>query len=95
MEWTYRISAAARPRVLSRVVQVFDQQLVSMRRCSLEEVRDLLELVITVDIEHDLALRIHAKLYKQLDLLQIDLVAGRLSPLDDETTTDAVTTKAP
>jgi hypothetical protein len=94
MEWTYRISAAARPKVLSRVVQVFDQQLVSMCRCSLEEAGELLELVVTVDIEHDLAQRIHAKLYKQLDLLHIDLVAGRLSSPREERTADEVI-KAP
>jgi acetolactate synthase regulatory subunit len=84
MEWTYRISAAARPKVLMRVVQVFDQQLVAMRRCSMEEAGNLLELSITVDIEQGLAQRIHAKLYKQHDLLHIDLIAGKAPLLNKQ-----------
>jgi hypothetical protein len=85
MEWTYRISAAARPKVLMRVVQVFDHQLVAMRRCSLDTAGELLELEIAVDIEQQLAQRIHAKLYKKLDLLQIDLIAGQVPSLDKQT----------
>ncbi len=76
MEWTYRIRAAARPRTLMRIAQVFDQQMVSMRRCLLEETGDVVEMAITVETEEALAVRIHAKLYKLLDLHQVDLVAG-------------------
>ena len=94
MEWTYRISAAARPKVLMRVVQVFDQQLVTMRRCSMDEVGELLELSVTVDIEHDLAQRIHAKLYKLHGLLQIDLIAAQVPPLDEPTAPSAAISQA-
>jgi hypothetical protein len=79
MEWTYRISAAARPRVLMRIAQLFDQQLVPIRVCLLEERGGLLDIVITIDVEPELAQRIHAKLYHHVDLLSVDLIAGRLS----------------
>jgi hypothetical protein len=85
MEWTYRISAAARPRVLMRIAQLFDQQLVPIRVCLLEERGGLLDIVITIDVEPELAQRIHAKLYHHVDLLSVDLIAGRLSTaLTDE-----------
>lgn len=77
MEWTYQIRAAARPRVLMRLAQVFDQQMVSMRRCEMLEAVDGIEISITVDISSELAERIQAKLYKQQDLLQVTLLSGR------------------
>ncbi len=79
MEWIYKISAAARPRVLMRIAQLFDQQLVPIRVCLLEERGGLLDIAITVEVEQELAQRIHAKLYHHVDLLSVDLVAGRLS----------------
>ena len=79
MEWTYTIRAAARPRVMMRIVQVFDQQMVQMRQCLLLESGDGLDISVTIDVEEELALRIHAKLYKQEDLEHIALVAGRVS----------------
>lgn len=79
MEWTYKISASARPKVLMRVVQVFDQQSVPMRRCLLEECGEVLQIVIVADMDEDLARRIHAKLYKLVDLVEVDLMAGRVA----------------
>jgi acetolactate synthase regulatory subunit len=77
MEWTYRIKAEVRPRVLMRVAHVFDQQMLSMRRCVMEERSDVADLEITVDAEEELVRRVHAKLYKLLDLLEIELHPGR------------------
>jgi hypothetical protein len=78
MEWTYKISAAARPRVLMRIAQLFDQQLVPICVCLLEQHGTLLDIVITVEVEPELAQRIHAKLYHHVDLLSVVVVAGRL-----------------
>ncbi|CAN5704811.1 hypothetical protein BH10ACI4_BH10ACI4_08340 [soil metagenome] len=80
MEWTYTINALSRPRVLMRVVQVFDQQMVNMRECRLIESGDSLRITILIDASEDLARRMHAKLYKQLNMEHIDLVAGRSIP---------------
>jgi hypothetical protein len=79
MEWTYKISASIRPKVLMRVVQVFDQQSVLMRRCLLEECCEVLQIVIVAEVDEDLARRIQAKLYKLVDLLEVDLVVERLA----------------
>lgn len=79
MEWTYKISAAARPRVLMRIVQVFDQQMVSMSRCVLVELGGTLDIVVTAEMDAELAQRIHAKLHKQMDLTSVDLIEGRLA----------------
>ncbi len=75
MKWTYQISATARPRVLERVAQVFEQQMIAMQRLVLEEFQGKLAMNITVEVEEDLARRVHAKLYKQIDVLHIDLMA--------------------
>ncbi|MCU1320876.1 MAG: hypothetical protein JWM43_525 [Acidobacteriaceae bacterium] len=77
MEWTYTINALSRPRVLMRVVQVFDQQMVPMRECRLIESGNSLRITVIIDAGEDLARRMHAKLYKQLDMEHIDLVGGR------------------
>jgi hypothetical protein len=76
MEWTYTITAASRPRVMMRIAQVFDQQMVPMRQCLLLESGQGLDISITIDVEEELALRIHAKLYKQQDVENISLAAG-------------------
>jgi hypothetical protein len=76
MEWTFKIGAEARPRVLMRIAQLFEQQMVAMRTCHMVTIDGLLDIVITVDLEAELAHRIHAKLWKQFDLLRVDLFAG-------------------
>ena len=77
MEWTYTMAAASCPRVLMRVAQVFDQQMVPMRECRLVDAGDVLRILVIVDVEEELARRMHAKLYKQIDLQAIELEAGR------------------
>lgn len=75
MVWTYRICAAARPRVLMRVAQLFDQQSVPMSRCCLLRREGMLEIEIIVDVDTELAQRIHAKLYKLEDLTDVELLS--------------------
>ena len=75
MRWTYQIRAIARPRVLQRIAQVFEQQMMPLQRLVLEESGGTLEMKITVEAEEELARRVHAKLYKQLDVLHIELLA--------------------
>ena len=77
MRWTYQISAAAKPRVLLRVAQVFEQQTIALQRLVLEEYGGALKIKVTVEAEEELARRVHAKLYKQLDMLHIELLAER------------------
>ena len=79
MEWTYKISASVRPKVLMRVVQVFDQQSVAMRRCLLEECGGLLQILIVAEVDEELAPRIQAKLYKLVDLGEVELIPGRVA----------------
>ena len=79
MEWTYKISASVRPKVLMRVVQVFDQQSVAMRRCLLEECGEVLEVTIVAEVDEDLARRMQAKLHKLVDLLEVEMIPGRVA----------------
>ncbi len=78
MQWTYKITAASRPKVLMRVAQVFDQQLHSMSELMLADVDGTVTIHINVDVSADLAHRIQAKLYSQLDVRNVDLAAGSL-----------------
>ncbi len=76
MEWTYRISAEARPRVLGRIAQVFEQQMVPLRAFHMVTVAGLHEIAVTVDLDAELARRIHAKLWKQVDVVHVELREG-------------------
>jgi hypothetical protein len=76
MQWTYRITAASRPRVLMRLVQVFEQQSLAIRSLELALLDNRVKINLTVEVESALAHRIQAKLYHQLDIHQVDLMAG-------------------
>ena len=73
MKWIYNIGASLRPRVLMRVILVFDQQRVSVRRCLVVENDQVLEMTITVDAEENVARRICAKLCGQEDIRCVEL----------------------
>lgn len=73
MEWTYKINALARPRLLMRVAQVFDQQSLVMRWCVMTEAGGRVDLRIGVVANADVARRVHAKLYKCVDIDRVDL----------------------
>jgi acetolactate synthase small subunit len=76
MEWTYQITAASRPRVLMRLVQIFEQQSLVIRSLDLALLDNLVKINLTVEVEAALAHRIQAKLYHQLDIQEVDLIAG-------------------
>ena len=76
MQWTYRIIAASRPRVLMRLVQLFDQQSLVIRSLELALLDNCVKISLTVEVERELALRIQAKLYHQIDIESVDLLAG-------------------
>ena len=73
MQWTYQITAASRPRVLMRLVQVFDQQALIISSLQLALCDDRVKITLTVDVEPELAHRILAKLYNQTDIQTVDL----------------------
>jgi glycine cleavage system regulatory protein len=73
MEWTYKITAASRPRLLMRIAQVFDQQLLSMRELKLADVAGVVTVQINVEVSADLAQRIQAKLYSHTDIRKVEL----------------------
>jgi len=75
MEWTYQITAASKPRVLMRLVQLFDQQSLVIRTLELALLDNSVKINLTVDADAALAHRIQAKLYHQLDIQEVDLVA--------------------
>ena len=75
MRWTYEITTAARPKVLMRLVQVFDQQLLTIDCLHLRTFEDHVTISLTVDVETELAYRIRAKLYNLTDIRNVDLQA--------------------
>ena len=84
MAWTYRITAAARPRLAMRVAQVFDQQLLEVERFELIRKDAATTIRISVECDESVARRIHAKLYRLADLVQIDLLDGTLQKAGSE-----------
>jgi acetolactate synthase regulatory subunit len=76
MKWTYQITAASRPRVLMRLVQIFDQQSLVIRSLELALLDNRVRISLTVEVERELALRLQAKLYHQMDIENVDLLAG-------------------
>lgn len=73
MEWTYKIIAEPRPRLLVRVAQVFDQQLLVMSSLCLTQSTDQAILSVTVESPESLAHRIEAKLYHLVDVRIVEL----------------------
>jgi acetolactate synthase regulatory subunit len=76
MQWTYQITAASRPRVLMRLVQLFEQQSLVISDLNLALLDNLVKINLTVEVETALAHRIHAKLYHQLDIREVELISG-------------------
>ncbi len=77
MLWTYQISAAPKPRVLARVVQLFDQQLLTVSRLTLTQDDETVAILVTVAVEAALAHRLHAKLFHVQDIEQVHLTETR------------------
>ncbi len=75
MAWTYRITAAARPRLAMRVAQIFDQQLLEVKHFHLVREDAVTTIRISVDCGEPIAHRIHAKLYRLTDVVRVDLAS--------------------
>src|SRR2546430_13049292 len=73
MVWTYRITAVARPRLIMRLTQIYDQQLLEIDRLNVVRERDVTAIRIEVDCDEYLAHRIHAKLYRLSDVVHVEL----------------------
>ncbi|QHN02309.1 hypothetical protein FTO74_02170 [Granulicella sp. WH15] len=86
MEWKFQLTAAARPRVLSRVMQLFDQQSLNVRSLVFTQTAEVIVIQALVEVEAALAQRLQAKLYRQIDLREVMLTAceERLSGIIEE-----------
>ena len=71
MKWTYRVTAAATPRLIMRLAQVFDQQLLEMDRLEVMRLQDATMMRVEVCCEEHVARRIHAKLYRLADVAHV------------------------
>jgi acetolactate synthase regulatory subunit len=80
MQWTYHITAAAQPRVLARLLQLFDQQSLDLNSLIFTRAGATLAIQLTAEIEPALAHRLHAKLYNLLDVEQVRLEPNRPPP---------------
>ncbi|MBB5318028.1 hypothetical protein [Tunturibacter empetritectus] len=76
MRWTFQITAASRPRVLMRLVQIFDQQSLVIRSLELVLLNNRVKINLTTEVELELARRLQAKLYHQVDIEDVELHAG-------------------
>jgi hypothetical protein len=76
MRWTFQITAASRPRVLMRLVQIFEQQSLVIRSLELVLLDNRVKINLTTEVEPELALRLQAKLYHQIDIEDVELLAG-------------------
>jgi hypothetical protein len=59
-----------------RLVQIFDQQSLVIRSLELALLDNRVRISLTVEVERELALRLQAKLYHQMDIENVDLLAG-------------------
>ncbi len=73
MWWTYRMTAASQARLLMRVAQLFDQQLLTMSRLLFMDRGEEVEISVTVEAEEKLARRVQAKLYRLQDVRTVEL----------------------
>jgi acetolactate synthase regulatory subunit len=75
MQWTYQITADSRPRVLPRLVQLFEQQSLTIRSLELALLDNFVKINLTVDVDSALAHRLQAKLYQQIDIRTVELIS--------------------
>lgn len=73
MTWTFHIDAAGTRRVLSRVLQVLDSQMVQMREFAAEFKEDRVLIKATVSSQHDSGYRIEALLHRLEDVRHVVL----------------------
>ncbi len=76
MQWTYQITAASRPLVLRRLVQLFDQQSLTISSLKLALLDNSVRIDLTVEVEPELARRLEASLHNQIDIRSVELLAS-------------------
>ena len=76
MNWTYQITAASQPRVLPRLVRLFEQHPLVIRALDLALLDRSVKISISIEAEPELAHHLQAKLYQQDDVQQVELLAG-------------------
>lgn len=90
MEVTYQITASSQPRVLMRIVQLFDQQSLAIRSLELALLDNRVNIRLTVQTESALAHRIQAKLYHQIDIQTVEIHLEKTSSRIPRTAEEAV-----
>lgn len=73
MEWTYQITTNAQPMVLARLVQIFDQQRLTISSLWLTQNEEKVDIRLTVEVEVELARRLEAKLWHQVHVQKVRL----------------------
>lgn len=84
MQWTYKIIATPQPRVLARVLQLFDQQLIVVQSLTLTQTEVEIRVRISAEIEPALAVRLHAKLLHVMAVEDVQLETPATSETNDE-----------
>jgi acetolactate synthase regulatory subunit len=77
MHWTYRITAASKPRVLPRLVQVFAEQSLAIRSLDVALLHQSAEINIAVEADSESAHRLKTTLDHQADVRQVELTLGQ------------------
>jgi len=86
MEWTFTIYATKNPRVVLRILQLFEQQRAEILHIRCDMTGERTTVSIDVLAQPHLAGRIHAKLYNQHDVLQVELAPPLSASRTEETT---------
>jgi acetolactate synthase small subunit len=79
MRCTFRITTAPQPRVLARVVQLFDQQLIVLQSPALKQTEHEIRIRISADVSPALADRIRAKMLHLLAVEDVKLEISSIS----------------
>lgn len=77
MHWTYRITAASKPRVLPRLVQLFAERSLTIRSLGVALLHQSAEIHITVQTDSDIAHRLKAELDHEADVREVELTLGQ------------------
>jgi acetolactate synthase small subunit len=77
MHWTYRITAASKPRVLPQLVQLFAERSLAIRSLGVALLHQSAEIHITVQADADLAHRLKTELDHQADVREVELTLGQ------------------
>lgn len=80
MNFRYSISAEAAARLLTRVVMIFDQQLLMVKEVSWRLDGERVEILVEVDCPAALAQRMHAKLLHLQDVVEVSLTVNAATP---------------